>query len=83
MSLTRYPTDMEKQMRGFYESLDEKSRRRYAALEAVRLGHGGVGYISEILSVDAKTIRQGRADLKNPPVLPPGRVRKKGGSQAS
>ena len=58
MLLTRYSADMEKQMREFYDSLDERSRRRYAALEAGRLGHGGVAYISEILGCDPKTIRQ-------------------------
>ena len=83
MSLIGYATDVEKQMKEFYDSLDERSRRRYAALEAGRLGHGGVGYIAGILECDAKTIRHGRMDLENPPELPLGRVRKKGRSKES
>lgn len=83
MSLIRYPAEMEKQMKEFYDSLDERARRRYAALEAGRLGHGGVGYISNVLECDAKTIRHGRSDLEKRPDLPPGRIRKKGRSQKS
>lgn len=83
MSLTRYPAEMEKQMKEFYDSLNESARRRFAALEANHLGHGGVAYISEMLGCDPKTIRQGRADLQNPSALPPGGVRKKGRSKES
>ena len=83
MSLTKYPAKVEQQMKEFYGSLDERSRRRYAGLEAGRLGHGGVTYIAEILGCDAKTIRQGRADLENPPDVPPGHIRKKGRSKES
>jgi hypothetical protein len=50
-------------MQVYYGRLGEKERRRYAAIEAVKLGHGGVKYISEVLSVDAKTIRQGKQEL--------------------
>ena len=30
----------------FFRSLNERDRRRYAAVEAAKLGHGGVQYIS-------------------------------------
>ena len=39
-----YSADIEQQMQAFYESLSEKDRRRYAAVEADKLGHGGVRY---------------------------------------
>lgn len=46
-----------------YSYLPEKDRRRYAALEALKLGHGGVAYISQVLSVDRKTVIQGKKEL--------------------
>jgi hypothetical protein len=58
----------------------EKDRRRYAAVEAVRLGHGGVEYVAGVLGCDPKTVRQGRAELAALPAADPAgdRVRKKG-----
>jgi len=48
-----------------YESLTEKDRRRYAAIEAKKIGHGGTLYISTLFGCDEKTIRQGLIDLDN------------------
>lgn len=38
-------SEEEKRMRAFYNSLSEKDRRHYAALEAARIGYGGITYI--------------------------------------
>jgi hypothetical protein len=73
-----YGHEIERDMKTLYASLSEKDRRRYAAVEASKLGHGGVEYISRLLGCDVKTIRQGQRDLESPPALPPGKVRKKG-----
>lgn len=71
-------------MKAFYESLSEKDRRRYAAVEAEKLGHGGLEYIASVLGCDAKTIRHGRSDLEQLPAdEAAGRTRKKGGPPAS
>ncbi len=68
-------------MKQFYDSLSEKDRRRYAAVEAEKLGHGGVEYIARVLACDPKTIRQGRSDVEQfPHDEAEGRVRKKGGA---
>ncbi len=40
-----YPAPIEAQMQQYYQSLSEKDRRRYAAIEAVKLGYGGQVYI--------------------------------------
>lgn len=66
-----------------YSRLSEKDRRQYAALESLKLGRGGIGYISNILGVDRKTICQGRKELTNdlPGTLPPGRQRRIGGGR--
>ena len=44
--MTPYPRNIEQTMRAFYRSLRENDRRRYAAVEAAKLGHGGIEYIS-------------------------------------
>ena len=77
-----YTPEIEHSMRMFHDSLSEKDRRRYAAIEAAKLGHGGVAYVSTLLGCDPKTIRQGRHDLDR---LPDGlcdRVRKKGADES-
>jgi hypothetical protein len=81
MYVERYPEDVERQMRELYSSLNEKDRRRFAAVEAAKLGYGGAVYIAGLLGCDVKTIRRGKRDLDNPPDLPPGQVRQKGGTQ--
>jgi len=74
-----YPTEVEEHMKAFYDSLSEKDRRRYAAIEAEKLGHGGVEYVSEVLGCDAKTICEGRRNVDQlPEDEAAGRIRKKG-----
>lgn len=73
-----YPSVVEKQMQRFYQSLNERDRRRYAAVEAVRLGHGGQDYISRLLGCDPKTIRHGLTELGSEDFLPTVGQRKKG-----
>ncbi len=62
-----------------YDSLSEKDRRRYAAVEAEKLGYGGARYVSNLFGCDEATIRQGREDIQQlPDDAAEGRVRKKG-----
>ncbi len=76
--MTPYPAAVELAMLTFFGSLREKDRRRYAAVEATKLGPGGVPYIAQLLGIDPNTIRRGEADLKDLPDVAPERVRKKG-----
>lgn len=75
-----YSRSVERHMKALYDSLSEKDRRRYAAVEVEKLGHGGEKYVAQVLGCDPETIRHGRADVE---LLPAdealGRVRKKGG----
>jgi hypothetical protein len=73
-----YPEDVERKMEQLFGWLSEKDRRRYAAVEALKLGHGGVEYIAQLFRCDPKTIRQGMQDLDQPQDSAAGRVRKKG-----
>ena len=80
--MTTFAPHIEQQMKRFYHSLSEKDRRRYAALEATKLGHGGVQYIAEVLDCDPNTIRRGLSDVAELPAdQAAGRIRKKGGPQ--
>lgn len=60
-----YGRSVEESMIDFYDSLSEKDRRRYAAIEVKKLPYGGQKYISKILGCDEKTIQQGLLDLAN------------------
>ena len=73
-----YSVEVEAKMRRLFGWLSEKDRRRYAAVEAAKLGHGGVEYVARLLSCDPKTIRQGLKELEEPEDAVAGRVRKKG-----
>lgn len=73
-----YSSSVERKMRRFFDWLSEKDRRRYAAIEAAKLEHGGVEYIARILRCDPKTIRQGLAEVEETEDAAAGRVRKKG-----
>ena len=73
-----YSPKVEHSMRTLYHSLREKDQRRYAAVEAAKLGHGGIEYITRLLGCDPKTIHQGLVDLADLPDVPPDRSRKKG-----
>jgi hypothetical protein len=78
MLVERYLPVVEERMKRLYESLNEKDRRRYAAVEADKLGYGGQVYIVQLLGCDHKTLQRGLEELDNPPQLPRGRIRKKG-----
>jgi len=73
-----YSADVERKMQRFFGWLSEKDRRRYAAVEAAKLGHGGVEYIARVLVCDPKTIRQGLRELEEAEDAAAGRIRKKG-----
>ena len=79
MAVAPYGRDVEEQMRTLYNSLNERDRRRYAAIEARKLGYGGQTYVRAVLGCDYKTLRRGMEELEDLPDLPRGRVRKKGG----
>jgi hypothetical protein len=77
-----YSPDIEQLLRQYYQSLSEKDRRRFAALEAIKLGHGGIRYIAQVLACDPHTVKDGMRELKQLPDDPVGsRVRKPGGGR--
>ena len=78
----QYPPEVAAHVRGFYATLSEKDRRRYAAVEARRLGHGGIEYVAEVLGCSRRTIERGLNELDELPHDPTaGRVRRPGGGR--
>ena len=73
-----YPVNIETKMKRLFGWLSEKDRRRYAAVEAAKLGHGGLEYIARLLACDPKTIREGLKELDECEDPAAGRIRKKG-----
>ena len=54
-----YASETKEAMQMFAATLNERDFRRYAAVEALKLEHGGIEYISRLLNIDPKKeIRQ-------------------------
>ena len=66
----------------FFSLLDEKQRRLYAGLEALKTGRGGDVRIAELLGLDVGTVARGRRELTTGEVEI-GRVRAVGGGRKS
>lgn len=62
-----YNFDIEENMRRFYKSLNEKDGRRYAGLEALKIGHGGRNYIAEMLGCSRHTVSRGAREVADLP----------------
>ena len=78
MRITPYSAEIELFMQQLYASLSERDRRRYAAVEAIKLGQGGPVYLARLFGCSATTIRNGLEELYDPPLLPVGSTLKKG-----
>ena len=62
-----YDRKTEETMRRFYNSLNEKDRRRYAGVEALKIGHGGQGYIADVLGCNRRTVSKGVSEVAKLP----------------
>jgi len=62
-----YSPAEEERMRHFYNLLNEKERRLYAGIEALRVGHGGRNYIAEVLGCSRNTVSKGACEVSSLP----------------
>lgn len=76
-----FSTEAKMLMQLHYSRLSEKDRRQYAGLEAVKLGWGGISYISALLGIHKRTVMEGIKELAAETPLPPGRQRRAGGGR--
>jgi hypothetical protein len=63
--------------------LDERGRRRWAAVEALSLGRGGIAAVATATGISDRTIRNGILELREGDVPPTGRQRRAGGGRKS
>jgi hypothetical protein len=59
-----YDQSHEELMRIYARSLPEDHRRRYAALEALKIGFGGIAYVARVLGMSRRTIYSGIRELQ-------------------
>ncbi len=81
MKITPYSPEIEATMRDFYHSLCENDRRRYAAVEAKKLGYGGISYICRVFQCNDRTVTRGLAELHKLPSRAEKRIRLLGGGR--
>ena len=67
--------------RQFFQTLNERQRRHYAAVEARSLGHGGQRTVSVAFDIHVDTIRRGMRELATVEQVTAGRIRKPGGGR--
>ena len=65
--MERYPQSVEESMKRFYSTLSEKDKRRYAGIETLKLGHGGIVYISRLFGCEENTIKLGMKEIRDNP----------------
>jgi len=58
-----YDPEMAATMKRLYDSLNEKDRRRYAGIEALKLGFGGRRYIAGVLGCSRRTVSKGAREV--------------------
>jgi hypothetical protein len=86
-----YDQEHEETMRLYGHSLPEDYRRRYAAVEALKIGFGGIAYVARVLGMSRRTVYTGIRELEamgdddhEPPQRPSGgakRIRRRGGGR--
>jgi len=67
-------------------SLNERERRRWAAMEVLKLGRGGITIVSQALRISPNTIKRGIQETAEGPAADScsqasGRIRKPGGGR--
>ena len=61
--------------------LEERGRRRWAAVEALSLGRGGIAAVARATGISDRTIRNGIRELREGDAPPSGRQRRVGGGR--
>lgn len=82
--IAKYSMVVEIQMQQFYSQLKEREQRHYAAVEAMKLGHGGKQYIQQLFSIHHKTLKRAIDELRHPErfaPLPTEKQRRTGGGR--
>ena len=54
---------IEEEIKKFFNTLNEKEKRLYVAVEAIKIGYGGITYIAKIVNCSRKTVAVGMREL--------------------
>lgn len=78
-----YLSFIENEIKKFYNTLSEKAKRLYTAVEALKIGHGGISYIARSVGCSRKTVARGIRELDqlSNDDSSNGRIRKPGGGR--
>jgi predicted transcriptional regulator len=79
--MEQYALEIEEKMKLFYDNLSEKDKRHYAAIEAAKLGHGGIQYLARLFGCARQTIAKGLQELADKTFIAEGQVRRPGGGR--
>lgn len=82
--MTKYNQEIESQLLYHFSQLNEKEKRHYVALEALKLGVGGKTYIRKLFGISDYLIRKGIEELANKSLrdeIPEGKLRRIGGGR--
>lgn len=82
--MTRYNQETESKMLFHFSQLNEKEKRHYVALEALKLGEGGKTYVRQLFGISDYLIRKGISELVDKTLLdeiPEGKLRRIGGGR--
>jgi len=74
-------TTLRRQFKALRPALTERSRRVWAASEALALGHGGIGLVERATGISRSTISRGIRELAGGESLPVERTRRPGGGR--
>lgn len=80
--MQKYQEQQAEILRTFFNTLNEKDKRRFASMQAEIIGHGGKTYLSKLLKISSKTISRGVKELKDISQNNE-RIRKKGAGRKS
>ena len=87
MRLAAMVSDLRIRYRSITRSLDERSRRLWAAIEARKLGHGGIAVVASATGMSRSRIERGLQDLRarknHSSQVPEHGIRRAGGGRKS
>jgi DNA invertase Pin-like site-specific DNA recombinase len=79
--MEKYKQEIEEKMRTLYNNLSEKDKRHYSAIEALKLGYGGVAYIARLFRCSRQTIYKGMQEIEQKQLVTAGKSRCPGGGR--
>jgi hypothetical protein len=81
MKKVDFEYDIEKHERFFLEQMNERGKRLYLGLQAMKLGYNGVAEVSQKFDAHKHTVRRGKKELLEQTVPPAKKVRQHGGGR--